>query len=91
MKKIVPAAGFRPFPILHVLGVVANLIQKVERTNATAGGKLKREQVKALFMESLSNVGTGISVETVKSKQFDSALNKIMDGVVAILNIGEQP
>ena len=89
MKKPV-VERFKPFPIGHIVNLGVQFIQQVEELKKGKPGKEKRETVKKMVLEALPKVGMILNLKAEQSKQFDTAMNKVIDGVVAILNLAEE-
>jgi hypothetical protein len=75
--------------ILQLVGLIPSIIKQVEDAKASKPGKVKREEVKAiaLTMTSVTDALTKMNVRD--QKKFDKGLDKVVDGIVDMLNASD--
>lgn len=76
--------------VMQLVGLIVPFINQIEILKKGQSGNVKREAVKALVLQSIASIGMFLNLSAERSKKFDTALNKIIDGVVTLLNMAEE-
>lgn len=75
--------------ILHIVGMLPTVISTVESARKGATGPAKKEDVKRAVLGSTATMQALGTLTVRDRKGFDKGLDKVIDGVVAMLNASE--
>lgn len=75
--------------ILRLVNTLPVIIQTVETVKGGGNGKVKREDVRNAVSSSVVTMEAVKQLTVKNRKKFDKALDKIIDGIVEMLNAAE--
>lgn len=72
--------------VLQIVNTIPTIISTVESVRGSGGGTLKRDDVKTAVLSTVTAMETVNQLTVKDRKNFNKGLDKVIDGVVGMLN-----